>query len=228
MKRIFPLASVAAFIAMLFSANTAAQTPQQSIQTETKVGAPAMWRVADEDSEFFLFGTFHFLKPETVWRNPAMEEAWARAEAAYFEVEADAPQNQSIAVNTVMTKGFNPPGQLLTNMLETQDAQKLREVVASLGLPLAGVDPMRPWNAFLTISVQFITSKGFDPGAGADSVLLAEARALGKELVFLKRCKNSFRSLPISPRKQKKTYWSSHYAIGMNKKPPSMNSLQRG
>lgn len=185
MKTHHRLASTIIAIA-LFGASASAQAPQQMQQAEAAPvsTAPAMWRVADEDSEFFLFGTFHFLKPDTVWRSPALEDAWRSAETVYFEVEADAPANQSIAVNAVMTKGFNPAGQMLTDMLDAADAQKLREVVSKMGLPLAGVDPMRPWNAFLTLSVQFITSKGFEPGAGADSVLLAEARTLGKELVF--------------------------------------------
>ena len=56
--------------------------------------------------------------------------------------------------------------------------------MGDLNLPMSGIDPMRPWNAFLTLSVQFIINQGFEPGAGVDSILLAEARALGKELVF--------------------------------------------
>lgn len=182
------MAGAAALVAAMFSGAAAfaqAQVQAQAVpQAAAPTPAPAMWRVADADSEFFLFGTFHFLKPDTAWRSPAMENAFAKADTVYFEVEADAPNTQAIAVNTVMTKGFNPAGRLLTDMLDAPDAQTLREVTRALGLPLAGIDPMRPWNAFLTLSVQFITSRGFEPGAGADSVLLAEARTLGKDLKF--------------------------------------------
>lgn len=172
--------------ALAFSGALAQPAPQprEAAPAADAGPSPAMWRVADEDSEFFLFGTFHFLMPDTAWRSPAMEAAFAKADAVYFEVEADAPETQSIAVNAVMLKGFNPNGALLTDMLADADAQKLRDVTRSLGLPLEAVNPMRPWNAFLTLSVQFITSKGFQPGAGADAVLMAEARTLGKELVF--------------------------------------------
>lgn len=183
---LYPCLTSAVLAAALFGMNASAQPAQetQQVETEPATGEPAMWRVTDEDSEFFLFGTFHFLKPDTIWRGSALDEAWKKAETVYFEVEADAPANQSIALNTVMTKGFNPAGKMLTDILAEDDAKKLREVTRKLGLPIAGVDPMRPWNAFLTLSVQFITSKGFEPGAGADSVLLAEARTLGKELAF--------------------------------------------
>ncbi len=183
--------AAAATLAALLAASPAqaqasAPAPAPTWQAEIASGAPApaIWRAADEDSEVFLFGTFHFLKPGAAWRSPAMEDAFAKSDLVYFEVEADNPDAQSIAVNAVMLKGFNPDGALLTDMLDAADAQKLRAVTQGLGLPLAAVNPMRPWNAFLTLSVQFITSKGFEPGAGADAALLAEARTLGKDLAF--------------------------------------------
>ena len=177
-------AAAALAAAVLAEPAGAAQAAEPALETTAQAGAPAMWRVADADSEFILFGTFHFLKPGLDWRTEELESAFRRADSVYFEVEADAPDAQSKAVRIVMTQGFNPQGRLLTEMLEPADAAKLREVAQSLNLPIAGIDPMRPWNAFLTLSVQFIASQGFEPGAGADSVLLAEARALGKELVF--------------------------------------------
>lgn len=178
-------AFMAAAAASIAVAGAQAPLPPDAIaDTVQPAAAPAMWRVSDADSEFTLFGTFHFLKPDAVWRTEALERAWSEADIVYFEVEADAPDAQSQALNIVMTQGFNTQGETLTATLEPDDAQKLREVVSELNLPLAGIDPMRPWNAFLTLSVQFIVNQGFEPGAGVDSVLLAEARALGKELVF--------------------------------------------
>ena len=52
-------------------------------------------------------------------------------------------------------------------------------------MPFAGVDPMRPWQAFLTLTVQSIVNQGFDPGSGVDKTLSAEARTLGKEMRYL-------------------------------------------
>ena len=152
--------------------------------TETTVATPAMWRVADADSEFILLGTFHILPPDLEWRSDALTTAIEEAETVYFEVEIDATDTQSKAINAVMTQGFNASGKTLTGMLQKSDAQRLSDIAASLGLPMAGIDTMRPWNAFLTLTVQFIVKQGFEPGAGVDSILLAEMRTLGKDLVF--------------------------------------------
>ncbi len=178
-------AATTAATAMAFFGAALAQAPQTAPTAERATTAtPPMWRVADADSEFILLGTFHILPPDLDWRTDALKAAFANAETVYFELEADAPDTQSKAVAVMMTQGFNPTGVFLTDMLNAADAQKLREIVADIGLPIAGVDPMRPWNAFLTLSVQFIVKQGFEPGAGLDTVLLSESRALGKELVF--------------------------------------------
>lgn len=179
------LAGAAALVAAAFSGAAWAQAAaQETTNLAASESAPAMWRVADGDSEFFLFGTFHFLKPGAAWRSDTMNEAFARADTVYFEVETDAPRNEAIARNVFFTKGLILNGPTLSEMLDVNDAQKLVDVTQSLGLQLSDVNAFRPWRAFLTLSIQFIMSKGFEPGAGADSVLLAEARALGKDLKF--------------------------------------------
>ncbi len=148
------------------------------------IATPAMWRVTDADSEYILVGTFHILPPALKWRTNLLDAAFRDAAVTYFEVDADAPDATAKTLNTVMTQGFNAPGAALTAMLETGDAAKLRDIVKELKLPLAAVDTMRPWNAFLTLSVQFIMNQGFDPGNGVDSVLLKEAKAGGKDVRY--------------------------------------------
>lgn len=149
-----------------------------------QTAAPAMWRIADKDSEYILIGTFHILPQGLQWRTPAFNEAFAKADKVYFEVEADTPEARSLTTRVMMTEGFNPQGQALTGMLGQNDAAEFKKIVHDLGLPLAAVDPMRPWQAFLVMSVQFIVRQGFDPSAGVDSVLIGEARTLGKDIHY--------------------------------------------
>jgi len=170
--------------ALAFYGIASAQGTAPEAEPVEQFATPPMWRVADADSEFFLLGTFHILPPGLNWRTDSLERALASAETVYFEVDSDAPETQSKAISVMMLEGFNPNGALLTDMLDEADAQKLRNITFSLGLPIAGINPMRPWNAFLNLSVQFVVQQGFTPGAGLDSVLLGETRTLGKELVF--------------------------------------------
>lgn len=178
MRRLLTLFGAIAFLTSAVSAQAPAPDAERATAT------PAMWRAADGDTQVILLGTFHILPPGLQWRTDALDAAFAAADAVYFEVDTDAPDAQAKTLNVMMTQGFNPPGVALSSMLEPADAEKLRSIAAGLGLPFAAVDPMRPWQAFLTLSVQFIVQQGFTPGAGVDSKLLAEARTLGKELRF--------------------------------------------
>jgi hypothetical protein len=155
-----------------------------STLASAETAAPLLWRVTDDDSEVFLLGTFHVLPPDLEWRSDALTAAFQSADTVYFEVEADAPGAQIEVTYIRMTQGMNADGVTLTSMLAPDEAPKLREIVTGLGLSYAGIDAMRPWHAFLTLRVQFLVAKGFEPGAGVDSALLADARAFGKELRF--------------------------------------------
>lgn len=161
-----------------------AATAQTSAPAAAETATPAMWRAADAETEVFLLGSFHILPPNLDWRTNPMEKAFAAADIVYFEVDVDAPYARTKTVQTMMTEGFNPAGVTLSNTLEPADVRKLREIASALGLPFSAIDPMRPWQAFLTLSVQFIIQQGFEPGAGVDSALLAEARALDKDVRF--------------------------------------------
>ena len=190
MIRHFATAAVAS-LALFASPVATAQTPDAEASIDT--ASPPMWRVADADSEFILLGTFHVLPPALEWRTEALNTAMKNAETVYFEVEADTPDAQTKTVSILMTEGFNPPGTMLSSMLGETDTQKLATITRDLGLPFSAIQPMRPWQAFLTLSVQFIVKQGFKPGAGVDSVLLAESRTLSKSLHFFETLEQQLR-----------------------------------
>jgi uncharacterized protein len=195
-----------AVLALFAGAQTAAQAPATAPADHIASDAvsPAMWRIADADSEFILLGTFHILPPSLEWRTDAINTAIAEAQTVYFEVEADADDAQAKTLNVLMTQGFNAPGTTLSGMLDDADTQRLKTITKELGVPYSYIDPMRPWQAFLTLSVQFIIKQGFKPGSGADSVLLTESRTLGKDIRFFETLEeqlNLFTSLDLETEK---------------------------
>ena len=179
-------------IADLLSAKPTAQpaiegaTPQALGPNEAR---PALWHVYDDDSHYVLLGSFHVLPPSLNWRTDEIETAAKNAERFYFEVEADSADANATTLNVLMSEGFNKNGGLLSSMLSANHTSALKNIVAEVRLPFASVDRMRPWQAFLTLSVQLIVDQGFKPGAGVDSKLLAEGRVHKKELRFFESMK---------------------------------------
>ena len=47
---------------------------------------PALWVVKDEDTTIYLFGTVHYLKPDTKWRSKKMDQALKSSSELVLEV----------------------------------------------------------------------------------------------------------------------------------------------
>ena len=47
-------------------------------------GAPALWKMADEDTTIYFLGTVHLLRPELEWQTPEIEQAIAEADTVVF------------------------------------------------------------------------------------------------------------------------------------------------
>jgi hypothetical protein len=113
---------------------------------------PALWRLADEDTTIYLFGTIHALPSGVEWRTPRIEEALAASQELVTEVVIGG--DQSAAMAAMRRLGFAeglPP--LVERVPENQRAA-LREAVSATGLPEAMFDQMRTWAAAITL-VQF-------------------------------------------------------------------------
>jgi uncharacterized protein YbaP (TraB family) len=178
------LLAAAGFLAPAAIAQPPEAPAENAVAYVGMTAAPPMWRLADEDSEIWLLATFHILPPGLDWRADPLVAAADAADALWFEAEVDTPEASQRAGQILLTQGFNKPDVTLTKILEAEDAARLSNVAEELGLPMEAVDPMRPWHAFLRISVGFIVAQGFDPGSGVETVLLKEGKARGKDLKF--------------------------------------------
>ena len=163
----------------------AAPPPYQAPATlaEATEGAPdiALYAVGDDDTTVYLMGTVHILRPDTAWKTPEYEAAFAAADAIYLE--ADTSDEAMAEVTPLITElGLNPPGTTLSGYFEEDERAALSDALAGVGMPMANLEPMRPWLAALTIGVVGIQSLGGDPEAGVEKLIEADAEAAGKEL----------------------------------------------
>jgi len=148
-------------------------------------GGPAMWRLADADSEIWILGTVHVLPPDLKWRTARIDTAFREADAIWFEAATkghDVAREMSALVQQV---GVNPPGVTLSSLLAPTERARLANVARSVGLESSGLESARPWLAALQLSVAMLVKQGADPDSGVESVLEAEAARLGKKVSYL-------------------------------------------
>lgn len=139
---------------------------------------PALWVVRDEDSTIYLLGTVHVLRPDTVWRTPAIDKALAEADELWIEVEADDPA----AMQPLVARYGLDPANPLSSKLTAEQKARLDAAAAGMGASGAALEPLRPWLAGLTLSVGPLVKAGYDPASGVESKLKAAARAAGKPI----------------------------------------------
>lgn len=144
---------------------------------------PALWRLADADSEIWLLGTVHVLPRGVQWRTPRIDAAFNAAEAVWFEARTDEAAAAEIAA-LVTTLGANPPGVTLTSLLAPQEKARLERVAKSVDLDPAALETSRPWIAALQLSLALLVKQGADPNSGVETALEADAARRGKKTEY--------------------------------------------
>ena len=178
MKRLTILLTGAAMLLTLPACSTtmdepmAARSAAAASSDMRPVGAqgPALWKVADEDTTIYMFGTIHILPDGTQWYTPTIASALGEADVMVTEIlssEASGPKMQQ----QVAAMGMLPAGQTLRGLLDAQQRATYESAMTKLGLPAEAFDQMKPWLAGVTLSVVPLVQQGYNPEAGVEKGL---------------------------------------------------------
>lgn len=163
------------------------------------LGEPAMWTVSDEDTTIYLYGTVHILRPETEWRSPAFEAAFASADKLVVEVDALSVQGGQLIQRALPRYGVFSDGTSLANYVDAEEAQIINRALGTVGASIEAMGPAKPWLVNLQLSLAMIQASGFDPNSGLERILTSEAQAAGKSLGFLETVDEQFSALAGGP-----------------------------
>ncbi len=175
---------------------------------------PALWKIAGQKGDIYLFGSIHILPKGLHWKRPELEAALQRAQRLVFEVDLDEAMNPAATMGIVTQLGFLPSDKSLRKMLAPEYRLKLDELATSLGLPPASVDRMRPWLAAITLTSLSLVKqsskngKPVDPNAiatevaGVDMQLWMWGKEAGKERGALESTESQLRIFAELPESQ--------------------------
>ena len=166
------LAVVSAIAASACAAAPAAAPPAAS---------PALWKVADEDTTIYLFGTIHLLPKETKWRSPAFDQVAAGSDTLVVETVID-EANPAATVGELMKLAVSPGLPPLVDRVPADKRDALVTAVAKSGIPAQIYDRLETWAvAFMLLSVQF-QGLGLDSASGVENVLKKQFKEGGKPI----------------------------------------------
>ncbi len=147
---------------------------------------PLLWQVSDADNTVYLLGSFHLLKASDYPLSGEVNDAFADAEAVFFELPPEEMNSPQLPVQ-MMQAAVRTDGTQLDRDLPPATASRLRDWQAdnAAALQASGLTPARmqmfePWFVGLMISLTEMGKQGLDPKLGLDQHFIAAAGFAGK------------------------------------------------
>lgn len=164
---------------MLFALPACAQqnlpspvAPVQVAAEEAEMAGPAMWKVADEDTTIYLFGTVHALPANVNWNTGAVHDALMSADELVTEIDMT-PEGLADVQQIVMGKAMLTDGRTLRSLMTDEQRATYEAGLAEIGIPAEALDPFEPWFAALQITNGVMAKAGITGEAGVETVLEA-------------------------------------------------------
>jgi len=155
---------------------------------------PALWRISRGDTEVYLFGSIHVLKPGTEWLSDDLRRKIGSATAIYMELspEENTPEAKERAFREY---GFLPKGDSLRAHLPAKLYAKLSEAFEQRGWQERLYDSFRPWAALAAYADARRHSAGYREGAGVEATVAELAKADGVPIRGLETVADQFAAL---------------------------------
>ena len=149
------------------SAPTSAQAPASEVGPS---GVPALWRIADEDTTIYVFGTVHTLPDNIDWYTGPVKSALDASETLVTEIDMT-PESMAKVPAIIQQTAMLPAGTTLRSLMNEEDLKTFEAAMAKLNLPVNAVDQLEPWFATLQLSNIAYSAAGFNPDNGTENVL---------------------------------------------------------
>jgi uncharacterized protein YbaP (TraB family) len=166
-------ASLALFAAPSALAQEAMDADQASAPDETSTSGPALWKVADEDTVIYLFGTVHMLPMEVDWYKDDIAAALTASDTLVTEIPMDMGSEARMQ-QVAMQKAMLPEGTTLRSLLSEDQVAAYEGALGDLSLPAAAFDRLEPWMVGLTLTTLPLLKEGYSPDSGVEKVLLSK------------------------------------------------------
>ena len=141
---------------------------------------PAMWRISDDDTTVYLYGTLHSVKNHFNWWSEEAQAALERSSTIYIEVTENTPKDEQQRVLQAYTR--NPEGVVLSDFLTKAQETEVRAAADEVGLAWQELSNFTPGFAGNELVSAQLEQDGVEPNKTADSMIVAKAKEHGLEL----------------------------------------------
>lgn len=184
------LARAAGALGAASLAACAGAAPVAELKAPAAAPKPALWKLADEDTTIYLFGTIHLLPEGLEWRTPKLKQALDSADELVLETQFGTDLAKT--GQTMMALGMSPGQPPLIERVPAAKRAALAAAIKDSKVPPKLLDRMETWAAALTLLAASMRSMGFEAERGVEMGLEADHRAGKKPVKGLETVEQQF------------------------------------
>lgn len=151
-------------------------TAQPAPEADPPRGAlrPALWKIADEDTTIWLFGTIHILPGDVNWYAGPVARALDGAGELVTEIPID---ENAQSAGVIVAASARDDGRTLRDTLPADERAAYEAAMVRSGLPPELFDANDTWFAALMLTMIPLKLAGYATESGIDAQVAAKARA---------------------------------------------------
>lgn len=147
-------------------------------------GDPQIWKMSDEDTDVYLFGTVHLLPEGVNWKSNELTAILNNMDTLYIEADIESPGAQQAMAASVMQHGMFTDGKTLSGVLG-DNAAVVEKAAGEFGIPFAQIQTLKPWMVGLQMTQMKMMQDGFSPDMGVEANFTGVAKNRGVPIKFL-------------------------------------------
>lgn len=180
-----------AFAALFLPLAPALAEPAASAPASVEEPRPALWKLADEDTTIYLFGTVHVLPADFEWRSGLFDEIMDESEELYVEIADDV--DMWSVLSGLGRFGIDRDAPPLKDRIDPDLHDELDAAIADTFIPPSGFDNFKTWLA--AIMIMELNGYGVElvaDGDGVEVVLEREFKQAGKPVRSLENFEDHY------------------------------------
>lgn len=144
---------------------------------------PALWKIADEDTTIYLFGTIHVLPKDFAWRTSTFDAALAQSSQLVLEV-ADLDDEQA-AAQQFLRLAITPDLPDVTKRVPADRRARLKLMLDKVGMSMAAISQFESWAVALTLASAAMNDLRVSAEHGVERELMRNFRDAKKPVIGL-------------------------------------------
>jgi uncharacterized protein len=141
---------------------------------------PAVWKMADADTEIYMLGTIHALPRQVKWRNAALDGLIDSADELVVETKDDGSNllNKQLITHMLSALDRKP----LLDRIDPKNRETLKNLAGDLKLSMDYLDLVPTWMVAFVLFYSGADGEGVSPEHGVETILEAKFKDAKKPI----------------------------------------------